>query len=243
MSYKESARYYDLFGEKPDIPYCQNLGIEYGSALEVGVGTGRVALELAKAGVEVWGIDNCEEMLDIACKKVTEQPANIQKRIFLINAEMTDFQLAHTFPLIYVPSSTVSHCITTEDQLKFLTCVYNHLQKRGLFAFDIELPGQSCSTALTLIDKKEVGDTLVARWISNRPDFSNQVVDVTLLFEVYDHQKLTERLIETSTISLIYKRELFLLLEKANFRIEHVYGDFEKGEKAANLLVIEARRH
>lgn len=241
MGYKESAKYYDLFGEKPDIPYYQNLGIEYGSALEVGVGTGRVALELAKAGIEVWGIDNCEEMLDIARKKVAEQPADVQKRTFLTNAEMTDFQLARTFPLIYVPSSAVNHCITTEDQLKFLACVFNHLQKGGLFAFDIDLPRQSYSTALTLIDKKEVGDTLVVRWISNRPDFSNQTVDTTLVFECYKNQNLTERTIETSTISLIYKRELFLLLESAHFRIEHVYGDFEKGVKGSDLLVIEAR--
>lgn len=53
MAYKDSARFYDLFASEDDVPYYKELGLQYGSALEVDVGTARVALELARASVEV----------------------------------------------------------------------------------------------------------------------------------------------------------------------------------------------
>lgn len=242
MGYERSAQFYDLFGEKPDIEYYKGLGMNYGSALEIGVGTARVALELARAGVAVWGIDSSEKMLEIAREKTAGEPREIQERIALKKADMTDFQLQRTFSLAYMPSSIFSHCITTEDQLKCLRCVYNHLETNGCLAFDIVLPRQSYSTALTLIDKKEIGNKTVVRYISNRPDFPEQLLHTTLIFEIYTDQKLTERIIEFSTVSLIYKRELLLLLDKCSFEIEHMFGDFSKSVKVADLLIIEARK-
>lgn len=240
MGYEKSAQYYDLFGEKPDINYYKHLGKQYGAALEVGVGTARVALELAKAHIEVWGIDNCEQMLEVASQKISVQPAAVQKRISLITAEMTDFELSRTFPYIYLPSSGLSHCITTEDQLNCLKCIRNHLEKGGLFAFDLMLPGQSYNTALTLIDTKEVEGDVVRRWICHRPDFTNQLLHTTLVFEVYTQQELTKRIVESSTVSLIYKRELLLLLDKANFTVQHLCGDFSRSEQITDFLVVEA---
>lgn len=242
MGYTKSAQYYDLFGEKPDIDYYKELGIKYGSALEIGIGTARVALELARANVDVWGIDNSEEMLEIARQKIADEPAEMRKRIVLKKAEMTNFHLSQTFPLIYVPSSGLSHCVTTEDQLTCLKCVYEHLEKNGLFVFDIVLPKQSYNSGLTLINKKDVGSKTVVRWIFNRPDFLNQLLHTTLIFEVYEHEELTEKIIESSTVSLIYKRELLLLLDTCNFEVDNMYGDFLKSDLIANLLVVKARK-
>lgn len=241
MGYEASAHYYDLFGEKPDLEYYKTLGVTYGSALEVGVGTARVALVLAEAGVTVWGIDNSPEMLKIARKKIGEQPGTVQKRITVIEADMTDFTLSRTFPLVYMPSSGFSHCVTTKDQLACLTCVYNHLEPEGLFAFDLVLPGFYDNT-LKLINSKKVGTKQVLRWILNRPDYVNQVLHTTLLFEVYENHKLCERIYESSTVALIYKRELLLLLDKAHFTVKALYGDFQKSELITEQVIVEAKK-
>jgi SAM-dependent methyltransferase len=241
MSYDRSAKYYDLFGEKDDSAYYKELGMQYGSALEIGVGTARVALELAAAGVDVWGIDNSQKMLEIARATCAEQPADIKNRIVLTCADMTDFHLSTQFPLVYMASSVFSHCITQEDQLDCLTCVLNHLEEGGLFVLDLHLPEPSYTTALRLIDKEEVDDTVVVRWISNRAEYADQLLHTTLIFEAYTNGVLTERIIESSTVSLIYKRELLLLLDKAGFTIEHIYGNYSKSEKIDNLVVVEAR--
>lgn len=58
LAYQESAPLYDHFAEKDDISYYKTLGLQYRTALEIGVGTMKVALVLARAGVKVWGIDN-----------------------------------------------------------------------------------------------------------------------------------------------------------------------------------------
>jgi SAM-dependent methyltransferase len=242
MGYEVSAKYYDLFGEKPDLEYYKQLAVEAGQALEIGVGTGRVALELAKASVEVWGIDNSPAMLEIAKTKIKELPVRTQEKIKLIQAEMTSFDLSHKFPLIYMPSSTVSHCITTEDQVKTLRCVYNHLIHGGIFAFDLLLPSYDYDGALRPAGKKTMGEKTVLRWISNRADPINQVLHTILLFDVYENNILTERVMESSTVGLITRREIELLLEKTGFKIEHEYGDFQYSEHNTDLLVIQARK-
>lgn len=242
MGYEVSAKYYDLFGEKPDLEYYKQLAVEAGQALEIGVGTGRVALELAKAGVEVWGIDNSPAMLGIARTKIRELPAHTQKKIKLIQAEMTSFDLGREFPLIYMPSSTLSHCITTEDQVKTLHCVYNHLVKGGVFAFDLLLPSHTYDGALRPAGKQTMGEKTVLRWISNRSDPVNQVLHTILLFDIYENNTLVERVMESSTVGLITRREIELLLEKTNFEIEHQFGDFCYSENITDLLVIKARK-
>ena len=241
MGYEASAHYYDLFGEKPDLQYYTALGTACGSALEVGVGTARVALALAKAGVPVWGIDNSPAMLTIARKKIAEQPESVQKSITVIKADMTDFSLSRMFPLVYMPSSSFSHCVTTKDQLACLQCVHTHLEPGGLFAFDLILPGVY-DTTLKLINTKPVGDTQVLRWMQNQPDYTNQVLHTTLLIEVYENCNLLKRVYESSTVALIYKRELLLLLDKAGFAVEHMYGDFEKSETITKTVVVEAKK-
>ena len=95
---------------------------------------------------------------------------------------------------------------------------------------------------LGLIDKKEIGTTTVVRWLTIHPDYENQLCETVLIFEKYENQELTERIIESSRISLIYKRELFLLLDKAGFITEHVYNDFYKSDNVTGLLVVEARK-
>lgn len=242
MGYEASAKYYDLFGEKPDLDYYTSLGITYGKALEIGVGTARVALELAKAHIEVWGIDTSPSMLQIAKAKIAEQSLKIQKKITLLQKDMTHFELNETFPFIYMPASGLSHCITISDQVNCLQCVNNHLKDNGLFAFDVALLHGSYENKLKLVDTKHTDDVTICRWIANKSDPVEQLLYTTLIFEVYKNQKLTDRIVETFTVSLIYKRELELLLDICNFDIENIYGDFTKSTQVDDQIVVEARK-
>ena len=59
MNYGPASKYYDLFASKDDVNFYEELALKHGKkALELGVGTGRVAIELEKKGVTVWGVDN-----------------------------------------------------------------------------------------------------------------------------------------------------------------------------------------
>jgi len=74
MTYRLAAKFYDLFGSKNDLEFYRELALQSGSkALELGVGTARVAIWLAKAGITVVGIDNSVYMLEVAKEKIAKE--------------------------------------------------------------------------------------------------------------------------------------------------------------------------
>jgi len=95
MTYREGAeKYYDLFGEKQDVGFYLDLAREQGGkALELGVGTARLAVQLARAGVEAWGIDNSLHMLRIAKTKLAKEKPDVRSRIHLEHADVREFTL------------------------------------------------------------------------------------------------------------------------------------------------------
>jgi len=242
MAYKDSASFYDLFASENDVFYYKELGLQYGSALEIGVGTARVALELAKAGVEVWGIDSSRHMLDEAKRKLEKEAAVVQKHVKLFEADMKNFNLDRTFPLIYIPSSTIQHCAKQVDQISCLKTINKHLPRNGLLAFNLILPSTTYNNNLRFIGKIKHGDLTIMRFISYQPNWQEQLLEVLLLFEIYKNGEMTKRIYDVSTIAMISKREIVLLLEKARFKIKNVYGDYNKSKRLVNQMVIEARK-
>ena len=242
LAYRESARFYDLFASENDVQYYKELGLKCGSALEIGVGTARVALELARAGVEVWGIDNSPQMLKEAKKKLQKESENVQSRVRLFESDMRSFSLDRTFPLAYIPSSTIQHCAMQEDQISCLKAINKHLSKNGLLAFNLILPSSTYNNCVRFIGKATDGNSTVMRFISYHPNWQEQLLEVLLLFEVYKSGVMTKRICDASTIAMIGKQEMLRLLKKTGFRVEKVYGDYNKSEKTVDQVVIEARR-
>ena len=79
MTYRLAAKFYDLFGSKNDLGFYKELALQSGNkALELGVGTARVAISLARAGVMVIGIDNSVDMLRVAKEKLAKETGNIR---------------------------------------------------------------------------------------------------------------------------------------------------------------------
>ena len=242
MAYKESAAFYDFFVSENDVSYYRELGLRCGSALEMGVGTARVALELARAGVEVWGIDNSPNMLKEAKKKIKKESDVVQTRVKLFEADMKNFNLSRTFPLVYIPSSTIQHCAKQKDQLSCLMTINKHLSKNGLLAFNLILPSATYNNSLRFIGKVTQNDITIMRFISYQPNMQEKLLEVLLLFEVYRNGEMTKRFFDSSVIGMISKLEMLLLLEKAGFRVENVYGDYNKSKTIVDQVVIEARK-
>lgn len=138
LNYGPASKYYDLFASKDDVNFYKELSLEHGrKALELGVGTGRVAIELAKANITVWGVDNSKYMLNVARQKLKKERTSVRKRVTLKLGDMRNFRFKEIFPFIYIASSTFEHCITEGDQRRCLISVYNALEGRGVLAFDM----------------------------------------------------------------------------------------------------------
>ena len=232
MTYRLAAKFYDLFGSKDDLEFYKELAIQnVESALELGVGTARVAIPLARAGVRVVGLDNSEYMLEVAREKLAKEPKAVRDRVTLMRGDMRNLKLDQTFSFIYLPASTFDHCVTAQDRARCLSGIYHHLEEKGKFAFDIEQVAPDKPAASWWIDRKETSkDETVVRSIFTRRDLARRICNLDLFFDVYRNGKLVERYHEYGEVAILFKEEVEKLLEQAGFRVEAVYGDFDKSE-------------
>lgn len=141
--YDAFAPFYDLeYGHKDDdVAFYLDAAEQYGApVLEIGTGTGRIALELAVHGHTVWGIDNSAQMLKKAAQKRKRLPAPLRQRIVLKQADMRAFRLRKSFSLAIIPFRAFLHNLTVPEQLQTLRRIHTHLQPGGRLAFDLFVP-------------------------------------------------------------------------------------------------------
>lgn len=230
MNYGPASKYYDLFASNEDIDFYKKMALERGKkALELGVGTGRVAIELARAGIFVLGIDNSKYMLKVARQKLRNEKASVRRRVRVRFGDMRDFRSKETFPFVYMASSTFEHCVTEEDQKRCLNSVYNVLERKGVLTFDMSqlVPGKPETS--WWIDRKTLNaEKEVVRTIFSRRNPQTNIVGVNLFFDVYYKGKLDGRYYEYGEAKISSKDEVEKLLKNAGFRIGEIYSNFDK---------------
>jgi hypothetical protein len=104
------------------------------AALELGIGTGRVALPLKASGVAVHGIDASTEMID----RLRTKPGGSDIPVTI--ADFRDFDLGRRFGLIYVVFNTFFGLLTQEDQVTSFHAVARHLDQGGAFLIEAFVP-------------------------------------------------------------------------------------------------------
>jgi SAM-dependent methyltransferase len=129
--------YDELYGHMGDVSVVVDLLARLagkGRALELGIGTGRVALPLAAAGVEVAGVDASEAMV----ARLREKPGGGDIPVSVGN--FADVAVDGTFRLIYVPFTTFFALTSQEEQIRCLRNVAAHLDDGGWFVMDAWVP-------------------------------------------------------------------------------------------------------
>jgi SAM-dependent methyltransferase len=124
-----------------DVAYYVRLAEQSGGpVLEYGVGNGRVALPVARAGIDVVGVDLSAPMLgDLDERLAREQPA-VQKRVRTVRGDMRRVRLRRRFPLVIAPFNVFLHLYTRDEVAAFLARVRAHLAPQGAFVFDVSVP-------------------------------------------------------------------------------------------------------
>jgi len=106
-----------------------------GSVVELGVGNGRIAIEIAKrCGKQVVGIDISEQMLS-ECR-TRARGEGVGHLIQLFRADIRDFSLPRPAELIIMPFRTFGHLLSRQDKLAALEQIYTQLAPGGKFVFD-----------------------------------------------------------------------------------------------------------
>ena len=113
-------------GYRADLPLWRELAAaEAEPVLDVGAGTGRVALDLARAGHDVTALDREPELLDELGRRASGLPVDT------VVADASDFSLPRRFGLVIVPMQTVQ---LLPSRTRFLAAAGAHLLPRGLLA-------------------------------------------------------------------------------------------------------------
>jgi SAM-dependent methyltransferase len=128
-----------------------------GPVLDLGCGTGRVALDLAEHGVPVVGLDIDEVLLDELRRRAGELPVET------VRADVRDFDLGRRFPVVLAPMQTVQLLGGSAGRADFLRCAKAHLEPGGIFAIAVAEDIQTfdeVEEALPLPDVREDGGTV-----------------------------------------------------------------------------------
>jgi len=245
--YDVEASFWDeIHDYTEDIPlYLEHAKAVGGIVLECGVGTARVAIPLARAGINVVGIDLNEKMLTIAREKLAREPQNVQGRIKLLKADMRNFKLEERFSLCIIPFNTFLHMLTVEDQEAALKAICGHLLPNGLLiisVFNPDLTRPQNVVRLELV--KQVKDELVMRFFTQSFDFPSQTTSVQYIYDFVKPDGSLRRLVTPLKVRYIFHDEMRQLLTRTGYEIINVYGDEKKSPFQSNsrLMIFVARK-
>lgn len=233
--YAVLAQIYDLWSAdmSDDIPFYVSEAVASGGpVLEVGVGTGRVASAIARAGVDVVGIDVSPSMLSRGRERLAA--SGLSDRVELFEADMRAFDLGRTFPLAVLPYRVFSHALTVGDQLATLRCLRAHLPPGGRLVLNIPVPGGREDVGRRGLLQREGRfpledgrEAVLFRQTDVEP--ATQLVRFHFVVDELDADgSVLRRVHGDTTVRLCSPGELEHALARAGFRVRERYGWFDR---------------
>ena len=229
-AYSGFAKVYDLFMD--NIPYGEwteyvkellaEEGITDGILLDLGCGTGSVTELLAKAGFDMIGIDNSEEMLDIAMEKRYESGLDI---LYLLQ-DMRDFELYGTVKGVVSICDSMNYILDDEDLLDVFKLVHNYLDNDGIFVFDMNTmyKYQEILADNTFAEDREESSFIWGNYYDEEDEINQY--DLTLFVKEEDGRY---RKYEETHLQRAYEQETVEeLIKESGLELLHVYDAFTK---------------
>jgi SAM-dependent methyltransferase len=207
-----------------------------GPVLELGSGTGRIALPLGRAGIQLTGLDVSSAMIRIARRKAEALFPMIPVRF--VRGDMTRFNLGRKYSLTLIPFRAFQHVLDPERQRACLTCVHRHLKPGGRLIVDLFDPRMAAldpDRPRLIWRRQTVKDPLTGRTMtivcaSRNLDPIAQVMREIWEFTLTDRRgRVLRRQRDAITLRWTYRWEMRYLLELCGFRVVACYGDFKGG--------------
>ena len=228
-AYTGFAQVYDLFMD--NVPYVQwseylisllkSYGVEEGLVLDLGCGTGKMTRLLSDAGYDMIGVDNSEEMLEIATEYETEE-------ILYLCQDMREFELYGTVAAVVSVCDSMNYILEEEELLTVFKLVNNYLDPGGVFIFDLntlykyrELLGEQ-----TICENREDASFI---W-ENFYDEEEQINEYDLTLFVQEESGLYQKFEETHFQRGYELLTIRRLLEAAGMEYVTAYDAFTREE-------------
>jgi len=215
-SYDPIARLYDPWstGVIEDISFYVEEALASGSpVVELGVGTGRIAIPTAAAGIDVIGVDSSAGMLAVCAERGRD--AGLAARLDLRLGDLRRPPVDERVELVTCPFRAYLHLASDEERLEALAAARGLLRPGGRLIFDVFRPSQ------------EDVDETNGRWIEREPGIDERadwdLDEQTLTLSVRGASGET-----TMRLWWLEPERWLALLGDAGFAVEHVYGWFDR---------------
>jgi SAM-dependent methyltransferase len=182
-----------------------------GPVVELGVGTGRIAIPLAADGFRVIGVDSSRRMLDVCARRAALAGVDLDLRV----GDLREPPVRERVPLVICPFRSLLHMDTDDDRRRVLASVQKLLRPGGRFVFDVFTPGAE--------DIAQTHD----RWLEREPG----IFELARWDEVARTLTLTVRGPDgetTMALAWLSPDEWRALLEGSGFEVEACYGWFDR---------------
>jgi SAM-dependent methyltransferase len=182
-----------------------------GPVVELGVGTGRVAIPIAADGIRVIGVDSSRRMLDVCARRAALVAVDVDLR----QGDLASPPVAERVPLVIVPFRSYLHLQSAHARRRALRAAHKLLLPDGRLVFDVFAPGPD-----------DIEETH-GRWLEREPgiweraEWDAKARTLTLTVRGEDGQS-------TMSLAWITADEWRGLLLEAGFEIEAHYGWFDR---------------
>jgi SAM-dependent methyltransferase len=223
-----------------------------GPVLELGCGTGRVLIPVARSGIRIVGLDSSTHMLRVCRQRLETEHVEVRSRVTLLRADMREFDLRDRFNLVTMPFRSFHHLLTVNDQLACLSSIREHLAACGLLILDVNAFGHLVNGT-------------VGQESGNEPDFYlpdgrsvqlrhrivvrnqyEQVVDAQVIYRIAFPDGRQQRLVQALRLRYTSRFELEHLLARSGFELRNVYGGYDRvpfgTTTSEEFLVVAMRR-
>jgi SAM-dependent methyltransferase len=214
--YDEIAAFYDPWSRSvtEDVGFYVDEALASGGpVVELGVGTGRIAVPIARAGVDVIGVDSSPGMLTVA--RAAAKEAGVADRVDLRLGDLREPPVSERVPLVICPFRSLLHMETEGEKLRALRAARALLADGGRFVFDVFSPS-----------REDIEET-DGRWIEREPGIFERADwdegSRTLTLSVRSDGSLTSFGLHWLSVP-----EWLRLLDEANLAADAVFGWFDR---------------
>ena len=234
--YADAALYdYEYRRRRADVTFYRELARRRaekmpGPILDLGCGSGRVTVPLARDGHTVHGLDQSEAMLAKLRARIAQLPAAAAQRITASTGNLCTFTVPGRYPLAIAAFNVLEHLYTRGELHACLQRVAAALAPGGVFAFDVQMP----DLAWLIRDPAKrwaktrftEPTTRRAMFYSTNHDYDpvGQIANIRIYYEPVDGKGPT-RIVKLSQRKY-FPAELEALVAYAGFRVVERYGDF-----------------
>ena len=238
--YEDAALYdYEYRRRRADVTFYRELakqrlgGGSKKRILELGAGSGRVTIPLARDGHRVVALDQAPAMLAKLGKRVEALPEAVRDRVGIVRGDLCTFEVPGTFDLVIAAFNVFEHLYTRSEVDACLRRVRAHLAPGGVVAFDVQMPDMAWLMrdptkrwAKTRFTDPSTGSTML---YSTNHDYDpvSQIVLIRIFYDPAEGGR-GGRVVQLSQRKF-FPAELEALIAHAGMCLVDRFGDFSGG--------------